>query len=60
MKWIKRQFEDKWDLLGWIIVTLAFASNVIIIFKGTWAFFHSDDATAIMFGIMEPIFGILG
>ena len=49
MKWIKRQFEDKWDLLGWIIVTLAFASNVIIIFKGTWAFFHSDDATAIMF-----------
>lgn len=44
---IKNKGWDKYDIAGWVIIALAFVANCIIIYKGTWAFIHSDGATVI-------------
>lgn len=48
---IKKIWSDQSvsDRIGWFLVIVAFLANCYIIFKGTKAFFHSDDATAILF-----------
>lgn len=51
MKRIKELWAgQKWiDCIGWILVAVVFLADCIIIMKGTRAFFHSDDATAILY-----------
>lgn len=44
---------QKWDIIGILLVSLAFFCEVIIIFKGTHYFFHSDDSTAITFAFEQ-------
>lgn len=45
----KNEKMDKWDYFGWMCVLVGLILNSIIIYKGTWNFIHSDDATAILF-----------
>lgn len=45
--------NNKINLLGWIVVAVVFILNCIIIYKGTWAFHHSDGSTAVMFAIEQ-------
>lgn len=47
---MKNNEERLIRILGWIAVGIAFLLTGIITFRGTWAFFHSDDATVILFG----------
>ena len=46
---MKNNRMKKIDILGWILVTVLVMFNCIIIYKGTWAFFHSDGSTVIAF-----------
>lgn len=44
---------NKLDIIGIIILLLAFSCEIFIIFKGTHYFFHSDDSTVITLALEQ-------
>ncbi len=50
VSWLKNNRERAIQIFGWVLIALALAGDVVIIFKGTWAMIHSDGATALILG----------
>lgn len=50
---IRSKGWDKYDIAGWVIIALAFVANCIIIYKGTWAFIHSDGAASVVLAVEQ-------